>query len=190
MFLDWTSKPLCHLPFRRRTVNSHQFAHLSLSSGMLCPPAPRLHGSAPPADLRSSPTPCSFGAVGGGRAAAGDSRCSARRAGFSAPLLLLGPSPSRLLAGAERGCPGRSRSPRYPARSLQPQDVLSHHLKLAPGWTAAEATAGPLGLGGMCGNCCSREKHFPCSLRTAFVCLCSDTNLFNCLGMIGFSPWN
>lgn len=42
----------------------------------------------------------------------------------------------------------------------------------------------------MCGKCCSREKHFPCSLWTAFVCLPSDTNLLNCLGMIGFSPWN
>lgn len=40
-------------------------------------------------------------------------------------------------------------------------------------------------------DCFSREKHhFPCSLGTAFVYLCSDTYLFNCLGMIGFSPWN
>lgn len=68
--------------------------------------------------------------------------------------------------------------------------MLSHHLKLAAGWTSAEAAAGPSGLGGMCGNCCAGEKHFPCSLQTAFVCLCSDTNLFNCLGMIGLSPWN
>ena len=71
-----------------------------------------------------------------------------------------------------------------------PQDVISHHLKLAPGWTAAEAAAVPKGLRGMCENCCSREKYFPCSLGTAFVCLCSDTNLFNCLVMIGFSLWN
>lgn len=190
MFLDWASKTLCHLPFWRRTVNSHQLtpsaqgysvhqpqACMSLLLQLTCGP-PR------------HPAP------------SGQSEEDGQQPGIPAALLgglaflplssSSGPAPDTSWQGQREGAPGGAVAfPSLPGtRSLQPQDVLSHHLKLAPGWTAAEATAGPQGLGGMCGNCCSREKHFPCSLRTAFVCLCSDTNLFNCLGMIGFSPWN
>lgn len=122
--------------------------------------SPNMHTSTLPADLCSSPH--SSGATQGKRAAAaGDSHCWVGCLFVPSPYYLSQPyaAPRR-----DRGMKSTLLPcPPAPRRAFPPPKIGSRG-----GRTSAEAAAGPWGLGGMCRDCSSREKH----LRVPYKCFC------------------